>query len=196
MSFNTVDADTGAPSAFVPDARTASVTFFWRTSALAALRGSVSFTVWLPVAGQAPEPPAAEGPARLRLHARILLIDDDGEVRETLVEMLAGLGQTVTACADGAAGLARFQDEPFDLVVTDLGMPGQSGWDVAKVVKQRRPDVPVLLNTGWADQIARDEAAARDIDGLLPKPFTRDELAGTLTRLLQSRTLGIPAPSR
>jgi signal transduction histidine kinase len=157
-------------------------------------RGS-TFTVWLPVAGQAPDPPAAEPPAGLPLHARILLIDDDGEVRETLVEMLTGLGQTVTACADGAAGLACFRDQPFDLVLTDLGMPGHSGWDVAKLVKQRRPDVPVLLITGWADQIARADVAARDVDGLLAKPFTRDELAGALITLLQSRILGVPAPS-
>jgi CheY-like chemotaxis protein len=158
-------------------------------------RGS-TFTVWLPVVQEIPEAPAAERPAGLQPNARILLIDDDRQVRDTLTEMLAALGQSVTACADGASGLARFQDEPFDLVLTDLGMPGQSGWDVAKLVKRRRPDVPVLLITGWADQIARDEAAARDIDGLLPKPFTRDELAGALTRLLQSRPLGIPAPSR
>jgi CheY-like chemotaxis protein len=128
-------------------------------------------------------------------HARILLIDDDPEVRETLTEMLTGLGQAVTACADGASGLARFQDEPFDLVLTDLGMPRQSGWDVAKLVKQRRPDVPVGLITGWADQIAPDEAAARGVDGLVAKPFTRDELAAALATLRQPRTLGSPTPS-
>jgi CheY-like chemotaxis protein len=109
--------------------------------------------------------------------------------------MLASLGQSVTACADGPSGLARFQDEPFDLVVTDLGMPHQSGWDVAKLVKRRRPDVPVLLITGWSDQIAPGEATARDVDGLLAKPFTRNELATALATLLQPRTLGVPAPS-
>jgi signal transduction histidine kinase/ActR/RegA family two-component response regulator len=157
-------------------------------------RGS-TFTVWLPVVGQLPESPAAERPAGLQPSARILLIDDDREVRDTLTEMLNALGQSVTACADGASGLARFQDEPFDLVLTDLGMPGQSGWDVAKLVKRRRPDVPVLLITGWADQIGPAQATARDVDGLLAKPFTRDELAAALTALLQPRTVGIAAPS-
>jgi signal transduction histidine kinase/CheY-like chemotaxis protein len=157
-------------------------------------RGS-TFTVWLPAAGQLPESPAAERPAGLQPSARILLIDDDHEVRDTLTEMLNALGQSVTACADGASGLAHFQDEPFDLVLTDLGMPGQSGWDVAKLVKRRRPDVPVLLITGWADQIGPAETAARDVDGVLAKPFTRDELASALTALLQPRTAGIAAPS-
>jgi signal transduction histidine kinase/ActR/RegA family two-component response regulator len=157
-------------------------------------RGS-TFTVWLPVARDLPESPVAEPPVSPQPHGRILLIDDDPEVRETLTEMLTGLGQAVTACADGASGLARFQDEPFDLVLTDLGMPRQSGWDVAKLVKQRRPDVPVGLITGWADQIAPDEAAARGVDGLVAKPFTRDELAAALATLRQPRTLGSPTPS-
>ena len=147
------------------------------------------------VAGQLPESPATEQPAGLQPSARILLIDDDAEVRDTMTEMLVALGLSVTACADGATGLARFQDEPFDLVLTDLGMPGQSGWDVAKLVKRRRPDVPVLLITGWADQIGPVETAARDVDGVLAKPFTRNELAAALTALLQPRAVGIATPS-
>jgi signal transduction histidine kinase/ActR/RegA family two-component response regulator len=157
-------------------------------------RGS-TFTVWLPVVGQLPGSPAAERSAGLQPSARILLIDDDAEVRDTMTEMLIALGQSVTACADGASGLARFQDEPFDLVLTDLGMPGQSGWDVARLVRRRHPDVPVLLITGWADQIGPAEARVRDVDGVLAKPFTRDELAAALAALLQPRTVGIPAPS-
>jgi CheY-like chemotaxis protein len=154
-----------------------------------------TFTVWIPAAGQLPESPAVERPAGLQVRARILLIDDDREVRETLIEMLVGLGQSVTACADGAAGLVSFQEEPFDLVLTDLGMPGQSGWDVARIVKRCRPDVPVVLVTGWADHVAPGEAAAREVDEVLAKPFTRDELARTLTAVLQPRSLGMSARS-
>jgi GAF domain-containing protein len=140
------------------------------------------FTLLFPVAPPAAEPPPAAPPARSAAPARILLIDDELDVRTVLGEVLGGLGHAVTACGDGASGLARLEAEPFDLVITDLGMPGLSGWEVTRRAKAARPRTPVALLTGWGEQIDPAEARGRGVDFLLPKPCPLDDLAAVVAR--------------
>ena len=145
-------------------------------------QGSV-FTVRLPVSRELPEaPPRVTPPAPRR--AKILLIDDDELVRETLGDLLVREGHAVAACPDGYSGLARLEETPFDLVITDLAMPLMPGWEVAKQVKIRHPEIPVVLVTGYSDRIDSEEARAKGVDFLLPKPFGLDDvkevLAGSL----------------
>ena len=68
----------------------------------------------------------------------VLVIDDDADVREVLVDMLESIGHRVASASEGVAGLEMFRATPFDLVFTDLGMPGISGWDVAREIKTIR----------------------------------------------------------
>ena len=82
-------------------------------------------------------------------------------MRELVADVLTGLGHSVTVAGGGREGLARFETGRYDLVLTDLGMPDFNGWDVARAVKAARPDVPVLLLTGWADAADPAERAAR-----------------------------------
>ncbi|MBI2466311.1 MAG: GAF domain-containing protein, partial [Candidatus Rokubacteria bacterium] len=127
-------------------------------------RGSV-FTIRLPVAREVPAVAPGLSPApRPRPGARILVVEDEAEVRDVLVEILEAQGHAVTPCADGESGVARLRTEPFDLVFTDLGMPGMSGWEVARLVKLERPGTPVALVTGWSDQIDPAEALGRGVD--------------------------------
>ena len=119
--------------------------------------------------------------------ARLLVVDDEESVRQVLAEMLMAQGHTVAADAEGRSALARFHEEPFDVVFTDLGLPGLSGWEVARLVKLRRPETPVVLVTGWSDQIEPEDLYWRGIDFVLAKPFevgdVRAVLAQTLGRL-------------
>jgi CheY-like chemotaxis protein len=96
-------------------------------------------------------------------------------------------GHTVAAHADGRSGLARFREEPFDVVFTDLGMPGLSGWEVARVVKLRRPATPVVLVTGWSDQMEPEEVRLRGIDFVVAKPFEADTIRRVLGQALAAR---------
>jgi GAF domain-containing protein/ActR/RegA family two-component response regulator len=145
-----------------------------------------TFIIRLPVGRGIPSGlPAA--PLPRAAPARILVIDDEERVRETLVDLLSRQGHTVTACADGRTGLERFRAEPFDLVFTDLGMPRLSGWEVARQVKQCRPQTPVVLVTGWGDQIDPVEARAHGADYLVPKPFQTDEVHAVVARALAGR---------
>ncbi len=138
-------------------------------------RGS-AFTIRLPVGRDLPATPPAAPPAARPGRLRILVIDDEPEVRQVLIDLLTRDGHQVTACPDGRAGLARFRAEPFDLVITDLGMPGPSGWEVARLVKAEGLGTPVALMTGWSDQVDTEEAETRGVDFLVAKPFRSDDI--------------------
>ena len=79
----------------------------------------------------------------------VLLIDDQPDVLESVRDMLKVLGHEVETAPDGETGLAQLEQKPFDVVVTDLGMPGLDGVGVARRTKELRPGVPVVLLTGW-----------------------------------------------
>ena len=71
-------------------------------------------------------------------------------------------------------------DGPFDVVLTDLGLPGISGEDVARSVAEQSPDTPVVLLTGWADQLRAEADSLVSVTRILSKPITLDTLAKTL----------------
>ena len=101
----------------------------------------------------------------------ILVIDDDDSVRNVLVAMLKHLGHEVVFAADGPSGIEKLSETHFSMVLTDLGMPGMSGWEVANAVKEKSPDTPVVLITGWGREICAKEAETNQVDYVLPKPF-------------------------
>ena len=129
--------------------------------------------------------PAATAPAPLRPGAlRLLLVDDEDEVREALAEMLQSHGHTVLTAAGADEALARLETEPdLDLVLTDLVMPGRTGWDVAAGVKARRPHLPVGLITGWGETTDVDEARRAMVDFVVDKPVTVEALQEAVARV-------------
>jgi signal transduction histidine kinase len=139
-------------------------------------------TFWLPVDG-----PPSDGPSLERVGS-ILIIDDEADVRELVADVLAGLGHSVTVAGGGREGLARFETGRYDLVLTDLGMPDFNGWDVARAVKASRPDVPVLLLTGWAD--AGSPADVPRVEGIVKKPFDLKQLTAAVSQALAASAPG------
>ena len=115
---------------------------------------------------------------------RILAVEDEPEVLDVIRAMLAAAGHTVVSAASGREALELFEQEPTDVVVTDLGMPGMTGLALAEELKRRRA-VPVVLLTGWADEL--DAAHARHVDVLLAKPITRERLAAGLAKAVPDR---------
>jgi PAS domain S-box-containing protein len=113
--------------------------------------------------------------------ARVLVVDDDPEVRHVTASFLADFGYSETEAESGAAALALLEGERFDLVVADLAMPGMSGVDLAASVRAMRPDLPVLILTGHADAIEIPE----DLP-VLAKPFQSAELARQVSALLEA----------
>jgi CheY-like chemotaxis protein/anti-sigma regulatory factor (Ser/Thr protein kinase) len=143
---------------------------------------TVSFK--LPVADRraaAPTPQVATASRALR----ILVIDDEPEVRTMLAELLADQGHAVIEAASGVEGLQYVDSQrPIDVVLSDLGMPGMTGWEVARAVKGRRADLPVVLVTGWGENPERSPADRSIADLVLEKPVTSVSLRAALARVV------------
>jgi len=135
-----------------------------------------TFVIRFPLARDAAEEPAATLRPRSIRRGHILVIDDEKEVGDVLWDLLTREGHDVAVCAESESGLARLECEAWDLVITDLGMPGVSGWEIARHVKLRHPRTPVIMVTGWGDRIEPDEARARGVAHVVSKPFRKEHL--------------------
>jgi CheY-like chemotaxis protein len=123
---------------------------------------------------------------------RVLLVDDDRTVRRTVGSLVRSLGHQVVEADGGADGLLKLAEPGLDLVLTDLGMPEVTGWDVARAAKARVPRLPVILLTGWGDQILPDGDHRGLVDRILGKPFLLEDLRRAIAEVHAAR----PAPGR
>jgi DNA-binding response OmpR family regulator len=82
----------------------------------------------------------------------------------------------VVVASDGEEGIERFRSESFDLVLTDLGMPKLSGWDVGKTIKGINPKIPIAMITGWGVELDREKLSESGIDLIVCKPFNFDQV--------------------
>ena len=139
-----------------------------------------TFTLTFPPAETAASAPAPEAEPPSTHRARILVVDDEKGVRTVLCKMLALRGHDAVEAASGAEALARVDTETFDLVFTDQGMPEMSGRQLARALRRRFPDLPIVLITGDTDAGAPDE----DVNLVLGKPFKLEHLDDAVRRLL------------
>ena len=143
---------------------------------------TVTVQLPLPAIRVAETPPPLPSPPRRPL--RILLVDDEPDVRLALAEMLASEGHTVTPAGTGDEALRRLDlDTTIELVLTDLVMPVMSGWDLAAAIKARRPAIPVGVITGWGDLPETVAGPRAAVDFVIAKPINLDELANAVARL-------------
>jgi signal transduction histidine kinase len=150
-------------------------------------RGSV-FTLWLPLSPQPVAlPPRGTEPTVPQPRAHILVVDDEADVRGVLVDLLVQAGHTVVECADGASALGQLEKQRFDVVISDLGMPGVSGWDIAKAAKDQDRDTPVVLTTGWGHALDPAVASANGVDFVVSKPFHVTDVRKAIARALAPR---------
>ncbi len=118
--------------------------------------------------------------------ATILLIEDDPQTNEVLRLMLERLGHKVEGFTNAKEALETFDKDKsdYDIVVTDMGMQEMSGRDVARRIKEMKPETSVIVITGWGTQLDPGELRGVGIDGVISKPFTKDALSAKLTDLL------------
>jgi signal transduction histidine kinase len=136
-----------------------------------------SICIYVPRADAVPEiqrGPELRADARAVTGAHILLVDDDAAVRAVTAEALRELGYDVTEAGSGAAALDLFECSAVDLMIVDLAMPGMSGAELAHRVRARRPDMPMLFVTGFADRSLLNAVSEAEVIG---KPFAPNELA-------------------
>lgn len=108
--------------------------------------------------------------------ARVLIIDDEAAIRNLLVDMLAGEGHEVDIASSGEEGIRKCKRGNYHYVITDLGMPHMSGWEVARKVKELRPETIVILATGWGIHFDEDKLKSAGINRVITKPFQVDEV--------------------
>ena len=136
-----------------------------------------TFTITLPIGMNPTSEAAQSGESGAERTGRILLVDNDPQVLMILGEMLKDGGHHVLPVPSGPEALRVFVPSGFDLVITNVGMPEMSGWDVAEQIRARDPNVPVIFITGWGLQ-EEDQARCRrlGITALLFKPVPPPEL--------------------
>jgi CheY-like chemotaxis protein len=130
------------------------------------------------------------GESREGMHGvvRVLVIDDDADIRRLLCDILTSAGHLVADASNGAEGIEIFKKEAFDLVLTDLEMPEMSGWEVARSIKNHNPDVTIALITGWGETIDSTQLRESGISTIVNKPFRMDQIIN-LARAVQAGTL-------
>jgi PAS domain S-box-containing protein len=147
----------------------------------------VEVTLYLPVS---PETKASVGfdkkaePPRARAGARVLVVDDDPDVRRFVVDFLRDSGYGVAEAVDGPSGLKTLAEQgPFDLILLDFAMPGMTGSEVARTVRADTPGQPILMMTGYLEH----EAVLSELGAqpMLQKPFDPSELLFRVAALIE-----------
>ena len=108
---------------------------------------------------------------------RILVVDDEDYVRELLADILEREGCKVSLAGEGREALRLFDSAEYDAVFTDVGLPGMSGWEVARAVRERDERVALAVITGWGDTVTPEEQSEAQADWIVPKPFTVERIA-------------------
>jgi CheY-like chemotaxis protein len=154
-------------------------------------KGTV-FHVYLPAAGESisTRSPTASDESVPGGSERILLADDELPILMMLRQMLEELGYRVMAYTDSKEALDAFQSRPdgFDLVITDMTMPDINGAQLAGKILAIRPEMPIILCTGFSEQINGEKSEKLGIRGYLMKPVIRTEMAKMIRKVSEGET--------
>lgn len=118
----------------------------------------------------------------VHITANILWVDDDNLIRDVAAEMLEVLGHSGDIVGSGEEALTKLNENNYDLVVTDIGMPGMNGWELADKIKELyKGEIKVAVLTGWGDQIDDDEKQRHGVSFIIGKPFKIEQIERLIT---------------
>ena len=151
-----------------------------------------TFRVKLPPAAPGAGAPSKEAagaalPGSSACDLSILVVDDEDYVRELLQDILEGEGCEVVLAADGHEAMAQFEAREFDAVFTDVGLPGMSGWELARFIRERNEEVSLAVITGWGDTVSPEERTASQADWIVPKPFSIDRITNLVREVARRK---------
>jgi GAF domain-containing protein/CheY-like chemotaxis protein len=136
-------------------------------------------------AAKAPVPETQPAPAVSSL--RCLVVDDEEAVGDVVADVLRSAGHTAEVARSAGEGLSRMKAEPFDLVFSDLSMPGMTGWELARAVQEVLPGLPVVLVSGYAVEVSPEELQASGVHAVLAKPINIKEVLGVAAAIRPRR---------
>jgi len=144
-----------------------------------------TFTIILPIGEEGREEAVSPSTIKKGRKARILVIDDEEFVRNVLSRTLAQANHRVTLAENGERGVQLFKEGRFDMVLTDLGMPGMSGWEVCRMIKKLSPHTPVGMITGWGVEMSRSKMEEHGLDFFISKPFDFNQILNVVAETLE-----------
>ena len=130
-----------------------------------------TFIIKIPISERVVKEEKEEPNSGKQRKARILVVENEENVSDLLSAILTKGGHEVETASDGSKGIKLFKKKEFDLVFTDLGMPGMSGWQVAEKIKSINKNVPVAIITGWNVEQKESEMKESGVDLIAYKPF-------------------------
>jgi signal transduction histidine kinase/ActR/RegA family two-component response regulator len=148
--------------------------------------GSV-FVIRLPAGTSTEREEAVVDEAAPFLPGTILVVDDEAEIREVLVEGLTDAGYKVTQVGTGREAISRLELVNYDVVLTDLGMPEVSGWDVVAAARRSRPEMIVGLVTGWGETLDAGKVRESGVTFVIAKPFDVRRVVADIRRAMVAR---------
>ncbi len=116
---------------------------------------------------------------------KVLVVDDDPVVGQSFKRVLSGKGYAVITAADGYEAMAKLKAENYDLVFTDLRMPGMTGLEVAQRIKANQPWTPVVIVTGYGSKTSEERARAAGVADFLHKPLSPENIEESAERALR-----------
>jgi CheY-like chemotaxis protein len=146
-----------------------------------------TFHVYLPIIREIKEQPEAwEKEAISTGHESILLVDDEPALAELEKQMLERFGYEVAVRMSGIDALEMFRSQPdrFDLVITDMTMPKMMGDRLAKELVEIRPDIPIIICTGYSERMSEEKAKRIGVKALIMKPFVIKDLVNTVRKVI------------
>lgn len=146
-----------------------------------------TFTIILPIGEDGREEVISPSTIKKGRKAHILVIDDEEFVRSVISRTLAQVNHQVTLAEDGEKGIQLFKNGTFDMVLTDLGMPGMSGWEVCRRIKEISPHTPVGMITGWGMELNRSKMEEYGLDFIISKPFDFNQILNVVAETIESR---------
>jgi PAS domain S-box-containing protein len=124
----------------------------------------------------------------------ILVIDDEEFVRETLAEILAALTHSVQTADSGRVALEKIATDTFDVVFTDLAMPEMDGWETARAIRQAKPNLPVVLVTGYGATAEAPSGEKNLVNAIIGKPFAFEQVTAVLSKVFSEAAVEIEEP--
>ena len=114
----------------------------------------------------------------------IIVVDDEPHLREVTRRILEHAGHRVTDFGSGSEAIAHLREHPTDILLTDLGLPGMSGWEIAVTANSVRPETQILMATGWGDHVSAEDALQRGVVAVLSKPLEQTMLLEAISQAL------------
>ncbi len=147
-----------------------------------------TFTITLPLSD---EPVDSEQKKKIEIEVnngnlKLLIVDDEPELLYTMAEILRLKFKSVDIADSGKSALAKIEKQTFDVILTDLGMPEMSGWELAQQIKNIQPNSRVILVTGWGDQAKEELKHHPYVDEILSKPYELQNLIEKINKFSQS----------